>query len=45
MTCPHCDSDDVERIGHLWVCRCCARAWLAFTRTDLVLLKVLGIAA
>lgn len=45
MTCPHCSSDDVERIGHQWVCRCCSKAWLAFTRADLELLKAFGIAA
>ena len=35
---------DVERVGHQWVCSCCAKAWAAFTRADAHLLRLFGIA-
>lgn len=44
VTCPHCGSEDVERIGHQWVCSCCAKCWLALTRADAFLLRLFGIA-
>lgn len=45
VTCPYCGSEDVERVGHQWVCACCAKAWAAFTRADEHLLRLFGIAA
>tara|TARA_R110000868_G_scaffold27580_2_gene104438 strand:+ start:1328 stop:1465 length:138 start_codon:yes stop_codon:yes gene_type:complete len=45
MTCPHCTSENVERVGHQWLCNCCAKAWIAWTRADHALLAVLGIEA
>ena len=45
VTCPYCGSEDVERVGHQWVCSCCAKAWTAFTRADEHLLRLFGIAA
>jgi len=44
VTCPHCGSDEPERIGHQWYCPCCGKAWLAFTRADAFLLRLFGIA-
>lgn len=43
MICPFCASEDTERIGHQWVCNCCARAWLAFSRADAAFLRAWGI--
>ncbi len=43
--CPYCGSEDVERVGADWVCRCCAKAWKAFTKADVGLLRLFGIAA
>ena len=43
-TCPYCGSEDVERVGHQWVCSCCAKAWKAFTKADVGLLRLFGIA-
>ena len=45
MECPFCTSDDTERVGHQWLCRCCSKAWLAYTLADCALLAVLCIAA
>ena len=45
VTCPYCGSEDVERVGADWVCRCCAKAWKAFTKADVGLLRLFGIAA
>jgi len=42
VTCPYCGSEDVERVGHQWVCACCAKAWAAFTRADAHLLRLFG---
>lgn len=44
--CPFCTNDrDLERRGKEWFCPCCSRCWLAFTRKDRIILKVLGIKA
>ena len=45
MDCPFCTSDDVERVGADWVCRCCSKAWKAFTKADVGLLRLFGIAS
>ena len=45
VTCPYCGSEDVERVGHQWVCACCAKTWAALTRADVGLLRLFGIAA
>ncbi len=36
--CPFCTSDDVERDGQHWFCRCCAKRWLAYSKSDWIFL-------
>lgn len=29
MTCPHCHSADVEKVGHIYYCNCCSKSFKA----------------